>query len=235
MHQVEFCGIAFKGLRKQDLLSDQGGLKQIVTVNAEAIVLANEYPKYMEVINKNIACFDGQVPLWIARRKFAVYIEKLSGSDLIFDFAEMAARARSRVFLLGGDEDSNADACRKLAARFGTEIKGFAPPHESYPFGAKTDELIIKELTSFRPRVLLVAFGMPKQEFWISDHRDDLEALGIKWAIGVGGAFDFVSGREERAPRFLQHLGLEGVWRLTQRPGRWRRFLRVLRLFRYIT
>jgi N-acetylglucosaminyldiphosphoundecaprenol N-acetyl-beta-D-mannosaminyltransferase len=82
-------------------------------------------------------------------------------------------------------------------------------------------------LQEARPDLLFVAFGHPRQEFWIDQHRAELPATV---AIGVGGAFDFVAGVTRRAPIWMQRLGLEWLHRLLQQPWRWRR-MRALPVF----
>jgi N-acetylglucosaminyldiphosphoundecaprenol N-acetyl-beta-D-mannosaminyltransferase len=77
----------------------------------------------------------------------------------------------------------------------------------------------------------LVAFGVPRQELWLAEHRDRLRP---PVRMGVGGLFDFYSGRIPRAPLWLREIGLEWIWRLAQEPGRmWRRYLLGNPLFLY--
>jgi N-acetylglucosaminyldiphosphoundecaprenol N-acetyl-beta-D-mannosaminyltransferase len=232
---VAFGGIVFRGLTRDSLFTHDGRLKHIVTINAEGIVLANENPRFREVVNRGVACFDGQIPVLLARRKFGRHIEKLSGSDLIFDFSQFAVANGYKIFLLGATERSNSLACEALRKRFGALVEGYAPPALPYPFTPEVDGLISQRLASYGPHVLLVSFGMPKQELWIHDHSALLTKLGVNWAIGVGGAFDFAAGIEIRAPKPVQRIGLEGIWRLVQRPSRAKRFLRVFRMFRYLS
>jgi N-acetylglucosaminyldiphosphoundecaprenol N-acetyl-beta-D-mannosaminyltransferase len=73
--------------------------------------------------------------------------------------------------------------------------------------------------------ILFVAFGSPKQEIWLSEN---LKKLPVKVAMGVGGSFDFISGRVSRAPRILRALGLEWLFRLVIQPWRIKRQLSLL-------
>jgi N-acetylglucosaminyldiphosphoundecaprenol N-acetyl-beta-D-mannosaminyltransferase len=162
-----------------------------------------------------------------------VAIEKLAGSDLVFKFARVACDRGHSIFLLGDDEETNSEACAVLGSKYQVRVNGYAPPHANYPFEPEIDERILEVIREHRPQILLVALGMPKQEMWINDHRLRLEQIGVRWAIGIGGALGFVSGRELRAPVFVQRAGMEGIWRLFQRPSRWKRFIRALRVLRY--
>ena len=69
-----------------------------------------------------------------------------------------------------------------------------------------------------KPDILFVAYGSPHQEFWI--HRNLFKLNSVKVAIGVGGTFDFYAGKRKRAPKWMQKIGLEWLWRLTGEPKR---------------
>lgn len=232
---ILFAGLAFRGLSKDILFQQSAALKLIVTVNAELIVIANESERLRTIINGNYATFDGQIPYLIARaRNRGRRFEKISGSDLIYDVCRLAGERSLRVFLLGGRASSNRAAVDILRQRFAISIEGHSPDHRPYPFDAPHDSSIMDRITAFRPHVLLVGFGAPKQEYWIDDHRLSLERLGVKWAVGMGGTFEFVAGEEKRAPVWVQRMGLETPYRLCQNPSRFKRFLRFFRFFRYI-
>lgn len=235
---IEFAGIAFHGLTLNDVFSERNGLTQIVTVNAEYIVRANEDEHFGQVVNNGIAVFDGQVPYLVARWKCKHRsFEKISGSELVYHICERAARRSECVFLLGGFADSNARSVNRLRAQYpGLMIDGCSPTLRPYPFPHDHDQSILERVGRFRPHYLLVGFGSVKQDLWINDHRQELERLGVKLAVGVGGTFEMVSGKLKRAPRVVQRLGLEGVYRLFKEP-KWFRLKRLLlsvRFLRYV-
>jgi len=235
---IELAGIIFRGLTLDDVLEEREGLSQIVTVNAEFIVRANECNNFRNILNGNISTFDGQIPYAIARmRNRDVKLEKLPGSELVYHICDRAQRNRQRVFLLGGEVDSNACAVEVLRGRYpGLNIEGYSPPYSNYPFPTQLNDKILHAIDSFRPRYLLVGLGAVKQEMWIADNRTQLEEIGVRLAIGVGGTFDMVAGKFKRAPKCLQKIGLEGVHRLVLEPKLYRlkRLLFSLRMFRYI-
>lgn len=225
---VEFCNLKFKGLTKDIIFKEEANLKIIITCNAEFIVKANGNKRFKNIIDNNYTTFDGQIPYFLAKlinkkRK----IEKLSGSDLIYDFCKYAKEYNKKIFLLGGYKENNKIAVEKLKRIYNIVIEGYAPPHFPYPFPPNVNAEILEKLNKFKPDILFVAFGVLKQEFWIEDHKDFLEKIGVKFAIGCGGTFDFVSGKVRRAPKFIQKFGLEGVWRFIMEP-KWFRFKRIL-------
>ncbi len=237
MDSLKFANIIFKGLRKKDLLSEESYLKFIIPANAEFIVRANENKRFLNILNNNFITFDGQIPYMLAKRQNPdKYFEKLSGSDLIYDFCEMAYERQKKIFLLGGYEESNRLAVEKLREKYNIEIRGYSPPYKPYPFDREHDAIIIHKIKEFSPDILFVGFGAVKQELWINEHKQLLDQIGVRWVIGSGGTFEFVACTLKRAPKWIQKIGMEGVYRFVLEP-KWFRFKRLfisLKIFMYI-
>lgn len=233
MNKIQFANLSFRGLRRKELLQDDGRLKLIVTVNAEIIVEANRDKRFASIISENFATLDGQWPYVLARwRSGRKDIEKISGSDFVYDLCDMAAIRGYRVFLLGARPEINELAQKRLRSRYGVLVAGYSPAIHSFPFAEEMDDEILRQIRAYRPAILIVAFGAPKQEFWLDQHRAALESAGVGWALGAGGSLDFVAGVLPRAPVFLQRAGLEGLWRLALQPKL--RFFRILRGLRFL-
>lgn len=236
MKYIEFANLCFKGLEKKDILQEEEFIKFIVTVNAEFIVRANKDKKFKNIINKNFSTFDGQIPYTLAKLKNKnILIEKLSGSDLIYDFCKMAKERKKKIFLLGGYDESNKKAISKLKYSYDIEIGGYSPKYKSYPFDSKHNEEILKNIKKFKPDILFVGFGAVKQEFWIDEYKDKLEDIGVRWVVGSGGTFEFVAGTIKRAPLWIQKSGLEIIYRLIKEPNllRLKRVLSSFKVFKY--
>jgi N-acetylglucosaminyldiphosphoundecaprenol N-acetyl-beta-D-mannosaminyltransferase len=88
------------------------------------------------------------------------------------------------------------------------------------------EDEIIERVRAAHADILCVAYGAPAQDLWIWRN---LSRLPVSVAIGVGGAFDFISGRQRRAPKIMQRMGIEWVYRLYREPWRWRRMLAIPR------
>lgn len=229
--KVNFCGHTFRGLSKQRLLEATEAFTFVVTVNADFLVTAEDSPRFARLIEEGHATFDGQITWWLARwlaQPRGVAFEKISGSSFANDLLERAAAKGERVFMLGAQPDVNAAAVNNAQARFGVRVEGYSPPVFTYPGDAMLNTEILRRIAAFRPQILLVAFGSPKQEFWIEDHRTMLEQAGVRLAMGCGGTLDFLAGSLRRAPVFVQRCGLEGVYRLLQEPS-WIRLKRLVR------
>ncbi|MBU4264344.1 MAG: WecB/TagA/CpsF family glycosyltransferase [Proteobacteria bacterium] len=237
MKAIKFCGLNFKGLTKDILLQETDTIKVIVTANAQFIVHAQKDKKLKKIINNNYTTFDGQVPYSLARMQYPhLMFEKISGSDFIYDACGYAKKNNKKVFLLGGYEKSNLLAIEKLRSLYNIVIDGYSPPYKQYPFGSEHNNKILKHIRSAAPDMLFVGFGAIKQEFWIDANRKELEKIGVKWVVGSGGTFEFVSGIIKRAPRLVQQIGCEGVYRLFSEPKiyRLKRLLFSAKIFMYL-
>ncbi|WP_126245711.1 WecB/TagA/CpsF family glycosyltransferase [Chitinophaga rhizosphaerae] len=234
---INFGNIRFNGLRLENVIEIAPTFKHVITANAEFIVEANKNPAFRQLLSGGCVTFDGQIP-FLASRLFnrgKVY-EKISGSDLIYHICEYCRLHNKSVFLLGALPDVNTAAIHKLRDKYGITVDGYSPPHSKYPFPEEHNDVILGKVAEVRPDFLFVAFGILKQEFWIAEHRERLIAAGVKVSIGCGGTLDFVAGRIKRAPRFIQRIGLEGIYRFLKEPKLFRlvRLIKSLQFFRYI-
>lgn len=235
---IKAYDIIFKGLTKDYILSlfDKKELSYVIPVNTELIIIAHENKRFLEILNRNISTIDGQIPYWLIKMKYKnLLIEKLSGSDLIYDLCQNASLKGLKVFLLGGTEVANKLAKEKLKNLYpNLIIDGYSPPYSPYPFEYEINKKILEQIESFMPDILFVGFGAPKQEFWIDDNLEILRISGVRFTIGVGGTFEMVAGMEKRAPVFIQKIGLESVWRLYQNPKRFGRFIKLFKFLKCI-
>jgi exopolysaccharide biosynthesis WecB/TagA/CpsF family protein len=152
----------------------------------------------------------------------------VNGTDLFPRLCERAAIHGYSLFLLGGQPGVAAKAAETMQQRYpGLEIAGtrdgfFTPEQEAE---------IIADINASGAAILLVGFGAPKQELWLSRVK---QSLASPVCMGVGGLFDYYSGRIPRAPLWLREMGLEWAWRFCQEPMRmWRRYLVGNPLFIY--
>lgn len=203
---------------------DEGGLHQIATVNPEFVMLARQDGEFRQVLAEADLCVpDGIGLLWAARRLGQELPERVTGSDLVPLVAQMAAERGWRLFLLGagpGIARRTADLLRQQNP--GLAIAGC---YEGSPADVDAPA-IIERIRPARPDVLFVAYGAPAQDLWIAQHR---QQLAVPVMIGVGGAFDHLTGVRRRAPRWVQRIHLEWFFRLLSQPWRWRRQLTLPR------
>ncbi len=144
----------------------------------------------------------------------------LNGTDLVPALCQRLARSGDALFLLGGHPGVAADAARALQIQCpGLRIAG---TRDGY-FAAGEESDVIQQINASGASVLLVAMGVPQQDIWLAKCHEELAPT---LRFGVGGLFDFLSGRIPRAPRALRATGMEWTYRLYQEPARmWRRYV----------
>lgn len=193
---------------------------QVVTVNPEFVMRARVDAEFRRVLRRaDLATADGAGLLLAARLLGFRIPGRVAGVDLIHRLAAMAAARGWRIFLLGARPGIAERAALALEGAYpGLEIAGTYP---GSPEDADFEE-IRRRVGESRAHALLVAFGAPAQDLWISRHQADLR---VRLAIGVGGAFDVIAGEKRRAPVWMRRAGLEWAYRLQQEPWRWRRML----------
>jgi exopolysaccharide biosynthesis WecB/TagA/CpsF family protein len=154
--------------------------------------------------------------------------DNINGTDLFPLLCERLANTSHSIFLLGAREGIAESTAANMQERYpGLRIAGC---QDGY-FAPGEEDMVIDRINASGADVLLVAMGAPQQEKWIAGNR---ERLNISILMGVGGLFDFYSGRVSRAPVWIREVGLEWVWRLLQEPGRmWRRYVVGNPLFLY--
>jgi N-acetylglucosaminyldiphosphoundecaprenol N-acetyl-beta-D-mannosaminyltransferase len=193
---------------------------QICTVNPEFIMAAQRDSEFMQVLNRSALNIpDGVGVLWAARRLGHPLRQRVGGSDLVMQIAQRASIAGWKIFLLGAAEGVADQAATKLRSLYpAVNIVGAFAGSPSIDREAE----IADRVRSTSADILLVAYGAPQQDKWIARN---LDRTGAIVGIGVGGAFDFIIGRQKRAPKWVQHIGLEWLYRLIREPRRWRRQL----------
>lgn len=154
-------------------------------------------------------------------------IERVTGVDLIEKLCGLAVEKNWKIGLMGADEETRKQAGKNLNKKYeGLRIVSLKS-HKNIRQNRDEDEEILRVINKQNIDVLLVAYGAPEQEMWISKN---LAKTRVKIAMGVGGAFDFISGKVKRAPVAWQKLGIEWLWRLIQEPWRIKRQGRLMRL-----
>jgi len=228
---------------------------QIATPNPEFLLEAQKNPKFLKVLNKSdLNVPDGIGILWAAKylkiseddrskgKKIlkwfwslatiliypryikSVLPERVTGTDLLQKICERGGK----IFLLGAGEGVAEKTEEILEDSFpDAEIVGaFAgTPRE------KDEKHIINQINKTDATILFVAYGAPAQDIWINRNLPRMPK--IKVAMGVGGAFDFISGIKKRAPEWMRKIGLEWLYRILLQPSRIRRIYKATVKFPY--
>lgn len=197
-------------------------LRHVVTVNPEFVIAARRNARFRRALRASaLATADGVGILLAARLLRLPVRTRVTGVELVEGWASLQ-HPKARFFLLGAGEGIADEAAGNLRRRF-PQIT-IVGTYAGTPAPEGLDEIMAR-LAASRLTMLLVAFGHPRQDLWIAAHRERLGTHGILIAAGVGGAFDYLSGRVPRAPALIRRLGLEWLYRLIRQPWRWRRQL----------
>ncbi len=191
----------------------------IVTPNLDHLRRLSEDAEFRSICAQaSLSVADGMPLVWASRLAGTPLPERVAGSNLIQSVSAMLAKKRRSAFFLGGDPGTAEAAAEILADRHrGLQIAGTDCPEVGFERdGARMDELRNRLLAS-APDVVFVALGSPKQERVIAELRTLLPGT---WWLGIGISFSFVCGAVQRAPLWVQRLGLEWLHRLIQEPRR---------------
>ena len=204
----------------ETLLSAAGGPSPFRAhfVNVHTLVEAQHDPALRQVFATADMIFTDGMPLvWVAQRRGAPAAQRVSGPDVMLSVCDRGRSLGLRHFFFGGQANVAQRLADALTARFpGLEIVGtYTPPLRA--LGELEDQTVIDEINRTRPDVLWIGLGAPKQEFWATNHGSRLDARVV---LPVGAAFDFLSGRIRRAPRWMRRAGLEWIFRLAMDPRR---------------
>jgi N-acetylglucosaminyldiphosphoundecaprenol N-acetyl-beta-D-mannosaminyltransferase len=195
--------------------------RQVCFVNADCANIAYRDKEYLSVLQEADYCLADGIGLKLAGKIFRQEIrENVNGTDLFPLLCERLAATDRRVFLLGARPGVPEGVQEWIRNRF--PLLDVCGVQHGY-FGPQEEEGVIERIRDSGANLVLVAFGAPKQDLWIHEH---MKEMGANVAIGVGGLFDFYSGRIPRAPLWMRKMGMEWVYRLVQEPGRlWKRYL----------
>ncbi|MEM6562608.1 MAG: WecB/TagA/CpsF family glycosyltransferase, partial [Planctomycetota bacterium] len=170
------------------------------------------------VSEADLVVADGMPLIWASRLQGTPLPERVAGSDLISSLSAEAARVGRSVFLLGGDAGTAEGAAKILQERNpGLRVAGTYCPDFGFEHSPEQMGLLVDALVEAQPDIVFVGLGSPKQENLVDRIRHNLPNT---WWLGVGVSFSFLCGHVNRAPGFLQKVGLEWVHRLVQEPRR---------------
>lgn len=206
--------LAREVLARQVLGACEGGARlQVFFANTNFVVQCRALrPRLLTpsvlVVNDGIGM--DLAALLVHRRRFA---ENLNGTDFVPYLCARSPRPL-RFFLLGSAPGVAERAGRHLAESLGQEIVGSCDGYREF---AAAGEGLVARINALRPDIVLVAFGNPRQEAWILDHRETLTAPVL---FGVGALLDFLSGNVERAPGWVRRWRMEWIYRLAREPRR---------------
>ena len=225
--RVDITGIGVDDLNQREALRrighliEAGGSHYGVVVNASKMVVASRDDRLRTAISKaDMVTADGMSVVWASRLLGRSLKERVTGIDLFERLIGVAASQGASVYFLGAQPESVSGVVERFVSEYPhLRVAGY---RDGY-FTPSEEADVAAEINKSCADLLFVALGSPKQELWIYTF---IQRTGVRFALGVGGAFDHLSGRVRRAPKWMQNAGLEWLYRLTLEPARlWRRYL----------
>ncbi len=191
---------------------------------AHSIMACTHDPHLRAIFNHSgLTTPDGMSIVWLLRLKGHHHVRRVYGPDLMNALCRQSLEYGYRHYFYGGAPGVAETLQAKMQEQYpGLQVAGtYCPPFR--PLTPEEDIQVMEIIKDSKPDILWVGISSPKQEIWMAEH---VERLGIPALIGVGAAFDFLSGNKEQAPRWIQRSGLEWLFRLASEPKRlWRRYV----------
>ncbi len=231
----KIIGISVNSLQFEDQIDiiiewAQCNLSKVVCIaNVHMLVEGCRSPQFGEILhNADLVTPDGMPLVWMLRFLGAKRQDRVAGVDVLLSLCKQASENGVSIFFLGSQDIILSKMEKKLAREFpNLDIAGM----RSLPFRSLTfeeDRALISSLNRSGAGLILLSLGCPKQEIWMSHHKEKIAAV----MIGLGGAFPVYAGIQKRAPKFFREAGLEWLFRLVQEPNRlWRRYASTIPIF----
>lgn len=197
--------------------------RYVCVCTVHMVMEGHDAPEFQSIVNgADLVTPDGVPLVWCLRLLGVDRAVRVHGPWLLPFLCEEAARRGVPVGFYGGAPDVVCDLLAELTRRApGLDVAyQYCPPFR--PLTVAEDAAVVRTINASGARILFVGLGCPRQERWMAEHRDKLPLV----MLGVGAAFDFVSGHKREAPMWLQQIGLGWLFRLLCEPRRlWRRYL----------
>ena len=226
MHQrVNILGTQVSSITTSDLLADfkaaiqNKKLIQVAITPVNSILAAHKNPQVQNAYNTaDYVLCDGMPVKWASSFLNTPVKERITGLDLLPNLVELCSKNDFSIFLLGaspGVGDKLKDIILNQYPQ--AKIVGVYVPPFMTTFTADENNNMISAVNAASPDVLLVSLTAPKQDIWIANNKDALNATLL---VGIGGAFEVMAGLAKRAPKWVQKAGLEWLYRFIQEPKR---------------
>ncbi|MBU2623755.1 MAG: WecB/TagA/CpsF family glycosyltransferase [Proteobacteria bacterium] len=193
----------------------------VCVANVHMVTTATRDERLHQIMEEaDIVTADGLPLVWVLRQKGYRFAERVTGTDLTLELCRIAEKDNMSVYFYGGSVETIEKLKTYISQRFPSLNSFFeSPPILSQ--NPKVDMEVVSRIKESGARIVFVGLGCPKQEYWMAAYKPYLSSV----SIGVGAVFDFLSGTCQRAPVWMQRLGLEWFHRLATQPGRtWKRY-----------
>lgn len=190
--------------------------RQLCPGSVDFVMKARRNPAFAQILHAADCVFADGVPIvWAASLLGTPLKGRVCGTDIVWSCAEISADIGCPVAMIGGAFDLTARAAERLRERFPKAV--LHPLLTPFPLGPRENADLVERIRDLHAAIILVALGAPRQERWI---RENLVASGANVGIGIGSAFDIISGDKPQAPQWMRDHGLEWSHRMRLEPKR---------------
>jgi N-acetylglucosaminyldiphosphoundecaprenol N-acetyl-beta-D-mannosaminyltransferase len=230
-NNIKILGVRIDNLSVREIKEKISGIfenspeqKFIATLNPEIVLKAHRDEKYKKILNSaGLNICDGfglQFASFLKRKRLKARFTGVDAAEFLLENAEIC---NLRVLVIAAENSFSTP--EEIERAINKKYPDLSVKSEYYlPSQRCFENAIIKEA-----EIVFVNFGAPKQEKFIFENREKFS--NAKILVGVGGTFDFLTGRIRRAPGFLRAIGLEWLWRMIQEPKRFRRIWNAVVVF----
>ncbi len=191
-------------------------------VNAGKIVLMQEDKELEKSVNEaDLINADGQAVVWASKILGSPLPERVSGIDLMEELVKYSFGKGYKCYFLGAEEDVLSNLITLYKQKYSDNV--IAGYRNGY-FKKSDEKRIAKDISQSNANILFVAITSPKKEIFLNTYKKELK--NINFIMGVGGSFDVIAGKVNRAPKWMQDFGFEWLYRVIQEPRRM--FMRYL-------
>ena len=211
LHQVEILAVKKQGA-------------YVCVSNVHMCIETLDSNEFEQVVNNaDLVIPDGKPLSWAQKFLGHKTAEQVRGQDIMDAICASSGNKNLNIGFYGGSSDELLNTVQKALTNSYPDIQityAFSPPFR--PLTAEEDTQVVEDINNANVNVLFVGIGCPKQERWMAEHKDKLHCV----MLGVGAAYDFIAGSKKHAPRWIQKIGMEWLFRLCSEPKRlWRRYL----------
>ena len=200
-----------------------GESRYVCVANVHMIMEAFDDPHFKDIVNAaDLVTPDGMPLVWILRHQGFTNQTRVYGPDLTLEIIAAVATDKIPIGFYGGTSDALDAMIRIFKSKYPAlnVVYAYSPPFR--PLTIDEDADVVNRIKQSGTRILFVGLGCPRQERWMAAHKGQISSV----MLGVGAAFDFHAGSKRQAPKWMQVVGLEWLFRFTQEPQRlWRRYL----------
>jgi N-acetylglucosaminyldiphosphoundecaprenol N-acetyl-beta-D-mannosaminyltransferase len=202
----------------ESLLLNHVSNYQIVTFNTDFLRIASADSNFKSICrNSYMVVPDGIGITFLVWLKYRAKISRITGSDLFNICFDIADKFSLKIALVGSSRETLSRLETISHQKWPNALLFTASPPYKFEKNNESNTEVINSLKDFKPDILLVALGCPRQEKWIFANQ---KSIGTTIGIGVGAVFEFYSGTKKRAPLLIQKFGFEWLWRLVHEPKR---------------